>query len=198
MYHTGQFKQRSHLLKGHWVGHGIGKQDMQVWKIPESNWRPVHKSKSQNRCQTNPVRILPLHHHWALDAITTQTHTATTPKHRTEYSGHCHQDAFSMVLFLGIIYCRSDFPGTYLAKLRLHASVLVAKDLGKQRPNLFSVCRGRWALVTSKTCNTGRVMRFCKALDDQGLLQVDAIEVTGKSDEMRSGCWLNCIFYIII
>lgn len=124
----------------------------------------------------------------ALDAITTQTHTATTPKHRTEYGGHCHQDAFSMVLFLGIIYCRSDFPGTYLAKLRLHASVLVAKDLGKQRPNLFSVCRGRWALVTSKTCNTGRVMRFCKALDDQGLLQVDAIEVTGKSDEMRSGC----------
>lgn len=93
-----------------------------------------------------------------------------------------------MVLFLGIIYYRSDFPGTYLSKLRSHASVLVAKDLGKQRPNLFSVCCGRWALVTSKTCNTGRVMRFCKALDDQGLLQVDAIEVTGKSDEMRSGC----------
>ena len=99
-----------------------------------------------------------------------------------------------MVLFLGIIYPRSYFPGTYLAKLRSHASVLVAKDLEKQRPNLFRVCHGRQALLTSKTCNTGRVMGFYKAPDDQGLLQVGAIEVNGKSDEMRNGCWLNCIF----
>ena len=31
-------------------------------------------------------------------------------------------------------------------------------------------------------------MGFCKAPDDQGLLQVGAIEVNGKSDGLRNGC----------
>lgn len=47
--HTGWFKQKSHLLKGHWVGHSIAKQDMQIWEMSGNNGRPVHQSTSQSQ-----------------------------------------------------------------------------------------------------------------------------------------------------
>lgn len=78
-----------------------------------------------------------------------------------------------------------------MARPRSHASLLVAKELGKQRFNLFNVCRGKWALLTSKTCNIGRGFRFWEAPNYQGLSQVGAVEVTGKSDKSRNGCGLN-------
>lgn len=79
-----------------------------------------------------------------------------------------------------------------MARPKSHTSVLVAKTLGKQRLNHFYACHGRWALLISKACKLERGFRFWTSPNYQGLLQVGANEVTGKSDEGRNECGLNC------
>lgn len=116
------------------------------------------------------MSILPLHHHWALDVITTQTHTATTPKHRDREwwplpPGHLPWFYFSTYI------PEVTFPGTYLAmeSARAHMPLSSLSKIWESKDPIFSVSVIEGGLYLPKTCNTGRVMRFCKAPDDQGL-----------------------------
>lgn len=86
----------------------------------------------------------------------------------------------------------STLCGGYLARPRSHALVWAAKELGKQRPNLFNVFHRRWALITSKTCSIGEE-------SDSGKPQITKVCFKWALmrllvEEVRNACGLNCLF----